>query len=196
VLKRNYGDAYSKVLQGPCPAHPNSGHTIGNCRGLKSIYRSDARKRQRGSDKDDHRDNKRPDEDKTKEEHDKGPHHAYKDLDRSVYSIFGGKVALENGRQRKLTTRAIMALNNSDEKVTDPKYQNWSHRPITFSRADQWANIPKLGHFPLVLDPVIRNVWFKKVLIDGGSALDILFHNALTKLDIKPEDLEPYDAPF
>jgi hypothetical protein len=34
------------------------------------------------------------------------------------------------------------------------------------------------------------------MLIDGGSALDILFHNALTELDIKPEDLEPYDAPF
>jgi hypothetical protein len=29
-------------------------------------------------------------EDKTKEEHDKGPHHAYKDLDRSVRNIFVG----------------------------------------------------------------------------------------------------------
>jgi hypothetical protein len=89
-----------------------------------------------------------------------------------------------------------MALNNSDGRVTDPKYQNWSHQPITFSRADQWANIPKPGRFPLVLDPIIRNVQFEKVLIDGGSALDILFCNALTKLDIKPEDLEPYDANF
>jgi hypothetical protein len=88
-------------------------------------------------DKNDRRDNKRPDEeDKTEEERDKDPRHAYKDPDRSVRSIFGGKVALENGQQRKLTARAIMALNNSDEKVADPKYQNWSHQPITFSRAD------------------------------------------------------------
>jgi hypothetical protein len=49
---------------------------------------------------------------------------------------------------------------------------------------------------PLVLDPVIRNVRFEKVLIDGGSALDILFCNALTELGIKPKDFEPYDAPF
>jgi hypothetical protein len=49
---------------------------------------------------------------------------------------------------------------------------------------------------PLILDPVIRNVRFEKVLIDGDNALNILFHNALTKLDIKPKDLEPYDAPF
>jgi hypothetical protein len=48
----------------------------------------------------------------------------------------------------------------------------------------------------LVLDPVICNVRFEKVLIDGGSALDILFHNALTELGLKKEDLEPYDAPF
>jgi hypothetical protein len=76
---------------------------MGNCRGLKSIYCSDARKRQRGVDKDDNkddcRDDKRPDEeDKTEEERDKDPHHAYKDPNRSVRSIFGGKVALENGR--------------------------------------------------------------------------------------------------
>jgi hypothetical protein len=99
--KCNYEDAYSKVLQGPCPAHLDSGHTMGDCRGLKSIYCSDARKRQHGSDKDsdknDCRDDKRPDkEDKTEEELDKDSHHAYKDPDRSVHSIFGGKVALEN----------------------------------------------------------------------------------------------------
>jgi hypothetical protein len=86
-----------------------------------------------------------------------------------------------------------MALNNSD---ANPKYQNWSHQPITFSRVDQWANILESGHFPLVLDPVIKNVRFEKVLIDSGSALDIPFCNALTELDIKSEDLEPYDAPF
>jgi hypothetical protein len=89
-----------------------------------------------------------------------------------------------------------MALNNSDEKVADPKYQNWSHQPITFSRANQWANILEPGRFPLVLDPIIRNVRFKKVLIDGGSTLNILFRNTLTELDIKSEDLKPYDAPF
>jgi hypothetical protein len=89
-----------------------------------------------------------------------------------------------------------MALNNPNGKVADPKYQNWSHQPITFSRADQWANIPELGCFPLVLDPVIRKVRFEKVLIDDSNALDILFRNALTELDIKLEELEPYNAPF
>jgi hypothetical protein len=71
---------------------------MGDCRGLKSIYRLDSRKRQCGGDKNDRWDDKRPDEeDKTEEERDKDPRHAYKDPDRSVCSIFGGKVALENG---------------------------------------------------------------------------------------------------
>jgi hypothetical protein len=89
-----------------------------------------------------------------------------------------------------------MALANSEEKITDPKFQNWLHRTITFNRADQWAKISESGRFPLVLDPVIKNVRFEKVLIDGGSTLDILFCNALTELGLKPKDLEPYDAPF
>jgi hypothetical protein len=34
------------------------------------------------------------------------------------------------------------------------------------------------------------------VLIDGGSAFNILFRSTLTELGLKSEDLEPYDAPF
>jgi hypothetical protein len=103
---------------------------------------------------------------------------------------------LETGWERKLTAQAVMALTNSDKKTTDPKYQNWSQRTITFSRADQWAKIPELGRFPLIFNLVIKNFWFEKVLIDGDSILDILFRNALTEVGLKPEDLEPYDAAF
>jgi hypothetical protein len=34
------------------------------------------------------------------------------------------------------------------------------------------------------------------VLIDGGSAIDILFRNALTELDIMSEDFKPNNAHF
>ena len=82
------------------------------------------------------------------------------------------------------------------DTVADPKYLDWSEYPITFSRVDQWADIPYLGHFPLVLDPTIRNVRFKKVLIDGGSALNLLFTKALTELGLTMDDLIPIDSPF
>ena len=77
------------------------------------------------------------------------------------------------------------------DTVTDPKSLDWLEHPITFNRADQWTDIPYPGHFPLVLDPTIRNVLYKKVLIDGGSALNILFARALTELGLTKDDLVP-----
>ena len=82
------------------------------------------------------------------------------------------------------------------DTVVDPKYLDWSKHPITFNRADQWADIPYPGRFPLVLNPTIRNVRFKKVLTDRGSALNILFAGALTELGLTKDNLVPIDSPF
>ena len=81
------------------------------------------------------------------------------------------------------------------DMVADPKYLDWSEYP-TFRMVDQWADIPYLGCFPLVLDPTIHNMRFKKVHIDGGSALNILFVGALTELGLTKDDLVPVDSPF
>ena len=89
-----------------------------------------------------------------------------------------------------------MSVATYDSPVSDPKYLDWSKHPITFSRADQWSDIPYLGHFPLVLDPIIKDVRFQKVLINGGSALNILFAGSLEELGIKKEPLTPMDSPL
>jgi len=47
-----------------------------------------------------------------------------------------------------------------------------------------------------MLDPIISNVWFKKVLIDDGSALNILFIGALTELGLTKDNLVLIDSPF
>lgn len=114
---------------------------MGTCRGLRSIYRTDPHKRMHGGDKGDarpeHREGKQPeDKDKDDEDQDKNPRHAYTDPAKVCRTIFGGKVALETGRERKFIARAVMAVANPDDKITDPRYQTWSHREIMFSRAD------------------------------------------------------------
>jgi hypothetical protein len=48
----------------------------------------------------------------------------------------------------------------------------------------------------LVLEPTIKDVCFQKVLIDGGSTLNILFASAMKELGLKKEDLIPMDSPF
>jgi hypothetical protein len=44
-----------------------------------------------------------------------------------------------------------------------------------FSRDDQWTSFSEPGKFPLVLDPVVVEVKLTKVLIDGGSGLNLIF---------------------
>ena len=89
-----------------------------------------------------------------------------------------------------------MSVATYDGPITNPKYLDWLEHPITFSRANQWSDIPYPGHFPLVLDPIIKDVRFQKVLIDRGSALNILFAGSLEDLGLKKEDLKPMDSPF
>ena len=89
----------------------------------------------------------------------------------------------------------MLAVDTQDA-IANPSYCSWSEVPITFSRADQWADIPYTGCFPLVLDATIKKVLFKKVLIDDGSALNLLFAGALKKLGLGIEDLTPSDSSF
>ena len=50
--------------------------------------------------------------------------------------------------------------------------------------------------FPLVLDATVQKVLFRKVLVDGGSALNLLFVGALKELGLEITDLTPSDSSF
>ena len=71
-----------------------------------------------------------------------------------VATIFGGLATAESRREWKLTTRWVLAINVEDT-AANPSNRPWFEVPITFSRADQWADIPYIGCFPLVLDATI-----------------------------------------
>jgi hypothetical protein len=77
-----------------------------------------------------------------------------------------------------------MSITDTDGFITDPRFLAWSHREISFNREDRWAVIPEPSRFPLVLDPCINSVRFERVLIDGGSSIDILFRNSFPALKL------------
>ena len=110
-----------------------------------------------------------------------------------VATIFGGLASNESRRERKLAARRVLAI-ASEETAVNPSYRPWSEVPITFSRADQWADIPYTWCFPLVLDATVQKVLFRKVLVDGGSALNLLFAGALRELGLGITDLTPSDS--
>ena len=112
-----------------------------------------------------------------------------------VSTIFGGLAATESRRDWKLTACRVLAV-NAEDVVANPSYRPWSEVPITFSRADQWADIPYTVSFPLILDATVQKVLFRKVLVDGGIALNLLFAGALKELDLRTTDLTPSDSSF
>jgi hypothetical protein len=73
----------------------------------------------------------------------------------------------------------------------------YSEVPISFPRDDQWTSFSELGKFPLDLDPVMAGSQLTRVLIDGGSGLNLLFASTLKKMGLDIfKMLTPSKAPF
>ena len=48
----------------------------------------------------------------------------------------------------------------------------------------QWTSFSEPGKFPLVLDPVVQGSKLTRVLIDGGSGLNLIFASTLVKMGL------------
>jgi hypothetical protein len=81
-------------------------------------------------------------------------------------------------------------------KVAAPVYLDWSDKPITFDRGDHPDCVPSPGRYPLVVDPVIGNARLTKVLMDGGSSLNIIYAETLRLLRIDLSTIRAGAAPF
>jgi hypothetical protein len=76
--------------------------------------------------------------------------------------------------QRKPEWHEVLAAERAP-----PSFIDWSEDAITFTREDHLNRIPNPGKYPLVVDRVIRNAQFSKVLMDGGNSLNILYAHTL-----------------
>ena len=56
--------------------------------------------------------------------------------------------------------------------------------PIIFDQDYHAVSIPRPGSYPLVGDPVVSNMRLSKVLMDGGSSLNILYIDTLEAMGI------------
>jgi hypothetical protein len=93
--------------------------------------------------------------------------------------------------QRKRERHEVLAA----EKDT-PSFLDWSEDAITFSREDHPNCIPNPGQYPPVVDPVIGNPRFSKVLMDGGNSLNILYAHTLRLLGIGLDRMRPSTTSF
>jgi hypothetical protein len=65
-----------------------------------------------------------------------------------------------------------------------PSFLDWSEDAVTFSCEDHPNCIPNPGQYLLVVDPVIGNSRFSKVLTNDRSSLNILYMHTLRLMGI------------
>src|SRR5436190_8199947 len=172
-------DNFAKVMESTCPFHPKGKHSAKHCYSLKNYVEKHSKGPARDQDGPDGNPGHQAG----------GP--VFSDLEHQLNMIYGGSDAYESKRKRKLTAREINAITPAT-----PKYLKWSEAPITFGRDDPPDHVPHPGHYPLVLDPIARTIKLNRVLIDGGSGLNILFAKTLTDMKIPCPELNWSPAPF
>jgi hypothetical protein len=162
------------MLKKPCPYHKMPvNHTLAQCDMLKKYYSRAAAK-----------------DGEAKKDGGDGDTSGFPAVEND-FLIFGGPTVDMSNSQRKRERHEVLA-----EEKAPPSFLDWSEDAITFSREDHPNRIPNPGQYPLVVDPVIGNARFSKVLMDGGSSLNILYAHTLRLLGIGLDQLWPSTTPF
>ena len=91
--------------------------------------------------------------------------------------IFGGSDTICSKRQHKVRYKEACAA-----ETAIPSFLSWSESSITFHQRDHPSHVARLGHYPLIVDPIIRKKHLTKVLMDGGSGLNILYVDTLNAM--------------
>jgi hypothetical protein len=109
----------------------------------------------------------------------------------NCFMIYGGQVVNASAQHHKQERREVCSV-----KVATPVYLDWSNKPITFDQGDHPDCVPSPGRYPLVIDPVIGNARLSKVLMDGGSSLNIIYAETLGLLGVDLSTIRAGATPF
>jgi hypothetical protein len=156
------------MLKKPCPYHKTPvNHTLEQCDMLKKYY-------SRATAKDG----------EAKKDGGDGDAGGFTAVE-NVFLIFGGPTVDMSNSQRKRERHEVLIA----EKAPPPSSTG---RGLE----DHPNHIPNLGQCPLDVDPNIGNTRFFKVLMDGGSSLNILYAHTLRLLRIGLDQLRPSMTSF
>jgi len=93
--------------------------------------------------------------------------------------IFGGSDATYSKRQHKVRYREACVA-----ETAIPTFLRWLESLIIFNQRDHPSHVARPGHYPLIVDPIVHKKCLTKVLMDGGSGLNILYVNTLDAMRI------------
>ena len=105
--------------------------------------------------------------------------------------IFSGSDAIWMKCQHKVRYREACAA-----ETAVPSFLSWLESLITFDQRDHPSHVARPGRYPLVIDPIVRKKHLTKVLMDGGSGLNILYVDTLDAICIPRSELRSASFPF
>ena len=76
------------------------------------------------------------------------------------------------------------------------EFCHWSSQPITFDHRDYSASIRRAGWAALILDPIIDEYHFTRVLMDGGSSLNLIYQDTVRYMGIDPAKISHSNTTF
>jgi hypothetical protein len=169
---------FDKMLKESCPYHRGPiKHTLEECDMLRHYFNKARPLVEGGKDQGNNK------KGRNKEEEFQEVH--------NCFMIYGGQVANASAQHRKQERREVCSV-----KVATPVFLDWSDKPITFDQGDQPDCVPSPGRYPLVVDPVIGNARLSKVLMEGGSSLNIIYAETLGLLGVDLSMIRAGAAPF
>jgi hypothetical protein len=192
--------SYDEYRDMPCFAHRDASgkwnHTNQNCKFVNDIkadqedgYKCTRRQRPHGKGK---ADKEKESKDSSDMEEDHAPKPAekaeggagmgnpYKTTKKGAFHTFLGPPTTKAQRA------AMRSLNTTMPKVR--QYVRWSEMLVQWSRDDHPEHILD-GYYAMVVNPLIQGDKFSKCLMDGGSSLNIMYVETLTKLGLTKTQL-------
>jgi hypothetical protein len=171
-------NAFDKMLKESCPYHRGPvKHTLEECDMLQRYFIKAGPSAEGGKDQG----NNKKGGDKDEE---------FSEV-RDCFMIYDGQVVNASARHHKQECQEVCSV-----KVAAPVYLDRSDNPITFDQGDHPDYVPSPGRYPLVVDPIICNAKLTKVLMDGGSSLNIIYAETLGLLGIDLSMIRAGAAPF
>ena len=109
------------------------------------------------------------------------------DDDLRVLTVF--KTFASNNRHKR-------ALRDLAEVCQVAAINPWNDKAITLNASDEprFRSVRALA--ALVLNPIVDGFWLTKVLMDGGSGLNLIYEDTLNKMEIDMSRIEQSNTTF
>ena len=103
-------------------------------------------------------------------------------------------IVVNTSRREQKLRRRNQAVNAIVPAV--PQWLKWSEQPVVWSREDHPGEINEEGKLALVVAPQVAGYKLSKVLMDGGSSINILYYETFKRMNLQEKQLHPSRTTF